>query len=407
MHKPLVHIPLACALVVASLALPATALGPPAGAPSVVLPAATTATAAAADPAILKLQLQLARRYVAQKKDAAARQVLTGLIAEGGQSDQARQARILLADLDRRRPAEDALEAGEGRGMLVMGNAAAWMSVGLFAPLLWLDDMNDYISQSYWSAVGFALPAGVISWAATRDMPISRGYATMQTSSQLLGMTEGFLLAGVLQGSDLEREFGAGLALAGTAAGLAVSVIFKDQMQVSRARASFMFSSWMWGSLLGLYGAMTLWDDDVTIRQNTGAAMLVGGGALAAAVAWGPRWSSTRVGYVSLFGLGGYLVSYALLFDRIGDDDLSVRSIGTTLLATQAVGLVIGVLVTSGMEDERLGAAADSRPLVAGSLLRFDDGRARLSVPLPRLGFSQHGADASPHLAFDLLAGSW
>lgn len=383
---------------------------PAASTPAAATPVAVApspADPAAADTASLRLQLGLARKYMSQNKAAAAREVLTGVIAEAGPGAEAAEANRLLAELNKRHPSPDGLEADEGRGLLVMGNTAAWMSVGLFAPLLWIDDVDDYITQSYWSAVGFGLPAGLLSWYLTRDVVITRGYATMQTSAQLFGMLDGFLLAGLIQGQELSREFATGMALAGTAAGLGASILFKDDMQVSRARASFIFTSWMWGSLLGVYTGMTIWDSDLTMRQGIGSALLAGGGAMAAAVAWGPRWSSNRVGYVSLFGLGGYLISYALLIDRLDEDNLSLRTVGNTLLVTQAAGLLIGVLVTSGMKDDVAGSEQESEPLVAGSLLRLDGGRTRLAIPLPRLGFTHDGGQTTPHVAVDLLSGNW
>ena len=124
-------------------------------------------------------------------------------------------------------------------------------------------------------------------------------------------------------------------------------------------------------------------------------------------MAWGPRWSSNRVGYVSLFGLGGYLISYALLLDRIGEDNLTMRQVGNTLLATQTVGLLIGVVVTSGMKDDVASSDGGADPIVAGSLLRYDAGRSKLAIPMPKLGFSNQRGETMPHLAVDLLAGSW
>ncbi len=96
--------------------------------------AAPVAATPSVSPAEQRVQLKLARKFLAQGKHEAARAILTDLVGSGAAGPEVGQAKKLLADLDKRHPAKEQLEAEEGRGTLVMGNAAAWMSFGMFAP---------------------------------------------------------------------------------------------------------------------------------------------------------------------------------------------------------------------------------------------------------------------------------
>jgi len=393
--------------VVALLMPAASALAQPVP-PAVAPPAQATPTEATPPSAAARAQLDLGRKYLKEGKKEAAREVLSSVVEEFKTGPEVEEAKKLLAALGATASDAERPDPDEGRAIFVAGTAMSWVTIGMVAPLMWLDD-NDgrgYLRQFYWSALGFGTVAGVAAYLATKDVPVKRGYAQLATASQLIGMTDGFLIAALVQGEDMDRHVTVPATAFGAAAGLVAAIVHKDTMTVRPGRASFIAGSWMMGMLFGEYVAMSAFDEDLTLRQGLGAPLAGGTIALAAAAKWGPAWTTTRVGYVTLVWAGGYLLSYALLANKIEDHSLTVRNAGVTLLLCQAGALALGTWLTSGMADDTA-EAGDARPLIAPSLVSFDGGQARVAIPLPRIGLIPNGSSASPHIAIDLLAGQW
>lgn len=193
---------------------------------------------------------------------------------------------------------------------------------------------------------------------------------------------------------DIEESFAA--MVVGGLAGVATGALLSNR-DISPGTGTAVNFAALWGTWLGVAGGtlMDLQDDDLL------AASLIGGDVgLVASALLAPGWnvSRSRARLVSIAGvLGGIAGAGVDLLLQPDDDKVAV---GIPLVGSVA-GLAIGIAATRSSSPSSLEASAD------GSLLRLDDGRLGLGMPLPapRLVAAPgpRGTTWRPALGFELF----
>lgn len=168
----------------------------------------------------------------------------------------------------------------------------------------------------------------------------------------------------------IEEQFAA--MVVGGLAGIATGALFSNR-DITPGTGTVVNYASLWGTWFGVAGGILadLEDDDLL------AATLVGGDvALLATALMAPGWnvSRSRARLVSIAGILGGLAGAGI--DLLVQPDSEKAAIGIPLVGTIA-GLGVGIGTTRDSSPRVLEASAD------GSLVRLENGRLGLGVPLP------------------------
>jgi hypothetical protein len=232
--------------------------------------------------------------------------------------------------------------------------------------------------------------------------------ASMVAAGGWWGLLEGGLLAKTVGESDLPGV--APWALLGWGVGLGTGITLAATVDLTKGDVALVNSSAAWGTFAGAVIAGTILGRDIfTTSTDYDFALPFGGlnvGLVSGIVA--SRWveiSRGRMALIDLSGLLGVLLGGSLgtplIFENPSGNDK--RWYSAVMLGSAALGLTVGALLTSGMDDDGPAAAAmiDVEPA----------GDVHAGVPVPRPWVdptaAATGSSAPLGLWFGIAEGSW
>jgi hypothetical protein len=336
-----------------------------------------------------KVYYEKAMRLQVDGKAAEARVLYQRVIIDYPKTSYAPVAKTKLAEIDAtfRPEAEPSGIYSSGRIEVISGDSMLWLGYGLLMPLLFTDRAEDWSKSALWAGLGAGVAAGVTAALATRARAIPDGWADLHLFSQMWGSWNAFgiytLAAAGSPFADHYTGWSAagivGSVLGGAVLGLGTSLLLKDQLSIPRGKAEFIIGSAGWGSIIGFSAALLAAGEEIRLKPAVGAILGGGDGALILSSLFAPRWTKTRVSFVNLIGLGGVTLGDAIAFSARLEN---IRAYGGISLGCTLAGLAIGMLVTSGMPDDR--ADAERHAMAPPALVTYD-GSFDFGVPVPRL----------------------
>ncbi len=212
--------------------------------------------------------------------------------------------------------------------------------------------------------LGYVVPAML-----TKNTNVTDGAASLTLGGMFQGAIHGWLIAGVVGGSDVSSRTGFGLSAITGAAESVIGFVVGSKSNISEGAAGAINTSAFYGMITG--GALGLAivgenaGDDLTVRLSSGLALAgaAGGVLFGNAIASSQRVTPTDATVYGVSGLLGATLPISMLA-LLSPDDLSVR-LATALTAVGTVGgIAAGLAIIKGVDYP----SGDGTGMVLGAL---------------------------------------
>lgn len=218
---------------------------------------------------------------------------------------------------------------------------------------------EDTILGTVGGFVGLGLGFGSAYIGVPRDIPV--GHSSYMVGSSLIGLSQGLLISSFLSCSSVDSGDGdfqregcdsgviTGTTLAGGAAGLLLSALTAERLNLDAGDAAIINSSALWGSISGAL-LWLVFDNDVRLDEPLIFGGLNAGLLTGALLSTRYEVSRGHIALIDLSGLLGVLVGASFVDFADQDEGLSERVPHFSLLG-MSVGLLTGAYLTRHMDE--------------------------------------------------------